>query len=74
MNTWIQLGVRYVNLDNVTEVRIEEMPRKAHLFFVSGGVLELDEDDTRALEGLLQQEAIVAHPVRRTISAPKNRP
>ena len=74
MNTWIQIGFRYVNLDNVTEVRIEEGLRRAHLFFVGGGALELDEDDTQELESFLQQEAVITHAVRRTVSAPKGRP
>ena len=74
MDNWIQIGSRYLNLTNVTEVRIQDQPREAHIFFVGGGVLQLDEDDTLALVNLLQEEATIARPVRKTISAPISQP
>ena len=70
MDNWVQIGSRYLNLTNVTEVRMQDHPREAHVFFVGGGVLQLDEDDSLALIGLLQEEVTIARPVRKTISAP----
>ena len=70
MDNWIQIGSRYLNLANVNEVRVQEQPREAHVFFAGGGALQLDEDDTLALVNLLQEEVTIARPVRKTISAP----
>jgi hypothetical protein len=67
---WIQIGTRYLNLANVIEVRIEDQPRQAHVFFAGGGVVELDEEDTLALISFLDETAVIAQPVRRSVSAP----
>lgn len=51
--TWIRIGTRYINLANVIEAHVREMPlgtpRGAQVFFVGGSAVELDEDDTRSL-------------------------
>ena len=53
METWIRIGTRYINLANVIEVHVREMPlgapRQARVFFVGGTSIDLDEDDTRTL-------------------------
>lgn len=71
MDGWIRIGSRYINLANVTEVRIQDRPRQARAFFIGGGMLELDEDDTPTLDSYLQENVELARPARRTVSAPR---
>jgi hypothetical protein len=70
MDDWIKVGLRYINLANVTEVHVRERPLTARVFFTGGGVAELDEDDAHALLGVLDQHARIPEGTRRTIIPP----
>lgn len=67
---WVKVGLRFVNLANVTEVHVRERPHVALVHFVGGGRVELDEDDTAALLNVLEQRAVVPDTARRTVLAP----
>ncbi|MEZ4573026.1 MAG: hypothetical protein R2849_22440 [Thermomicrobiales bacterium] len=64
---WIHLGTRYLNLDNITEVHLQDQHRQAYVFYAGGGALQLDQDDARALEAFLKEQATVIEALPRTI-------
>lgn len=72
MSNWVKIGSRYLNLANVTEVRMQDQHRQAFVYFVGGGALQLDEDDAETLEAFLADQATIAEMPHRTISAPEH--
>lgn len=71
MAEWVKIGSRYINLDNVAEVRVNEGLRVSRLYFVGGGVEDLDEDDTDILVAFLVEQVKEPQEPHRTILAPK---
>jgi hypothetical protein len=67
MTDWIKIGTRYVNLINVTEVRIHEQPRFARIYFTTGATVDLDEDDTEVLLLSLAEQVVNPAATRRTV-------
>lgn len=70
MATWIQLHSRFINLANVCEVRFDEHLTSATIYFVGGGVLEVDEDDANGLDEVLRQVTSPVEPSHKTIVPP----
>ncbi len=70
MNEWVKVGTRFLNLSNVTEVRVHEQPRFARVFFVHGATFDLDEDDTDVLLTALNERVGAASETHRTVIAP----
>jgi hypothetical protein len=71
---WVKVGLRFMNLDNVTEVHVRERPHVALVHFAGGGRVELDEDDTAVLLSVLEQRAAVPEAARRTVLGPQRGP
>jgi hypothetical protein len=67
MNAWAKIGSRYINLSNVCEVHVRERPRSATLFFIGGGCVDLDEDDTYDIVSVLDPRTIVPQDRHRTV-------
>ena len=69
MDNWIKIGNRYINLDNVTEVRVRDQPRTARVYFTGGGIADLDEDDTSALLSVLNDRTLMPK-ARKIVAGP----
>lgn len=69
MSDWIKIGPRFINLNNVTEVRVHDHPRFARLYFTHGASVDLDEDDTDALLTALGERVSAIVEPRRTFVA-----
>jgi hypothetical protein len=67
MADWVKIGTRYFNLENVCELHVRMRPRSAKLFFVGGGVVDLDEDDTDAIVSVLDAVAVLPEGGHRTV-------
>ncbi len=67
MDAWAKIGSRYINLSNVCEVHVRERPRSAKLFFIGGGCVHLDEDDTCDIVSVLDPRTVVPEGGHRTV-------
>jgi hypothetical protein len=67
MDHWTKIGTRYINLANVCEVHLRERPRSAKLFFIGGGVVDLDEDDTDEIVSILEPRSLIPEGRHRTV-------
>jgi len=70
MSDWVKVGTRYVNLNNVTEVRIHEQPRFVRIYFAHGATVDLDEDDSEILLLALAERITKPAETHHTIVAP----
>ncbi len=70
MSDWVKIGTRYINLSNVTEVRVHEQPQFARIYFTNGATIDLDEDDSEILLLALRERLSTAAETPRTIIAP----
>lgn len=71
MTSWIKIGSRYINLDQVLEIRVHERPRFARIHFAGGSPpIDLDEDDSATLIAILEEQSLQPTEVHRTIIAP----
>jgi hypothetical protein len=59
MGDWIKLGDRYVNVEQINEVRVHRQLHSMHVFFVGGAVLELRDEDADDLEAMITQKASI---------------
>ncbi len=69
MSEWIKVGSRYINLNNVTEVRLHERPQFARLYFTNGATVDLDEEDSATLLVMLGERVMTLPEVHRKVIA-----
>jgi hypothetical protein len=70
MADWIRVGNRYINLENICEVRHDERVDKAAVFFIGGGSAELADDDARDLIDAIVRQVTTPPAVHRTVFTP----
>jgi hypothetical protein len=69
MSDWLRIGSRYINLSTVCEVRFDERSRTVHVFLVSGGTIELRDEDAADLLAVLARVAPSTEEPHRTVFA-----
>jgi hypothetical protein len=72
MDAWITIGSRYINLQNVCEVRFDDHLHAAFVFYIGGGSIELRDDDASDLRAYLVQRALIPESPHRTVFAPSS--
>ena len=70
MAAFVRIGDRYINLENVAEVRVNAHMRTAYVFFAGGGTSEFRDDDTSDLMAALEERATVPEASHRKVFVP----
>lgn len=70
MADFVRIGDRYINLDNVADVRVNPRMRVLHVFYAGGGTMELTDDEADDLIAVLERRVTDVPEAHRRVFAP----